>query len=95
MKPKPVCNRELDQQQQSMKRQFDRAHGAKEKLFQPKDKVYASVFKGKNKFKWIPGEVIERVGNVIYNVLLSDGKLIRAHANQLRKRSHHRVSCSC
>lgn len=88
MKPKPVCNRELDQQQQSMKRQFDRAHGAKEKLFQPKDKVYASVFKGKNKFKWIPGEVIERVGNVIYNVLLSDGKLIRAHANQLRKRSH-------
>lgn len=50
--------------------------------------VYARMHAGNN-FCWKPGQVVERVGNVIYNVLIHGGKLIRAHVNQLRK--NHRL----
>ncbi|XP_037927890.1 uncharacterized protein K02A2.6-like [Teleopsis dalmanni] len=40
------------------------------------------------------GKIIERIGNVIYNVRLQNGKLIRAHANQTRYRKDHKNELS-
>ncbi|XP_062704639.1 uncharacterized protein K02A2.6-like [Aedes albopictus] len=60
-------------------RQFNEKHGAKEKNFEVQDKVYAQVHQGNN-WSWVAGEIVERVGRVMYNVWL------RSHSNQLRKR---------
>ncbi|XP_055604854.1 uncharacterized protein K02A2.6-like [Uranotaenia lowii] len=53
-------------------------------------KVYIKVYKNSNKWKWVPGEIIEEIGNVNFNVLLDiqvgRRKLIRTHLNQLRPR---------
>ncbi|XP_039450654.1 uncharacterized protein K02A2.6-like [Culex pipiens pallens] len=66
--------------------QFDRKHGAKAKIFEPKYGVFAKVHHG-NEWSWVPGEVVERIGTVMYNVWLPDRQqLIRSHSNQLRKR---------
>lgn len=67
-------------------RQFNEKHGAKEKSFDVQDKVYAQVHQGNN-WSWIAGEIVERVGRVMYNVWLPERqRLIRSHSNQLRKR---------
>ncbi|XP_053687313.1 uncharacterized protein K02A2.6-like [Sabethes cyaneus] len=67
-------------------KQFDAKHGAKSKSFDVKSKVYAQVHSG-NKCNWIPGEIVERVGRVMYNVWLPElQRLIRSHSNQLRTR---------
>ena len=42
-------------------RQFNAKHEAKEKSFEPKEKVYAQVHHGIN-WSWIAGEVVERIG---------------------------------
>lgn len=68
-----------------MEKQFNQKHGAKQRSFSEKDTVYARVYIGNNKFKWELGPLIESVGNVMYNVLLNNGKLIRTHANKLQK----------
>ncbi|XP_055603971.1 uncharacterized protein K02A2.6-like [Uranotaenia lowii] len=57
----------------------------------PKDTlVYAKVYNSANKWSWVPGTIIESIGNVNFNVLLSyhhgRKKLIRAHLNQIRPR---------
>lgn len=50
------------------------------------DKVYAQVHQGNN-WSWVAGEIVERVGRVMYNVWLPERqRLIRSHSNQLRKR---------
>lgn len=55
--------------------------------FATNDPVYAQVHRV-NSWKWLPGTIIERVGKVMYNVLLEDGnRLIRSHCNQLRRRN--------
>ncbi|XP_055603886.1 uncharacterized protein LOC129752121 [Uranotaenia lowii] len=52
--------------------------------------VFAKVYKNANKWSWIPGTVIEPIGKVNFNILLSyehgRKKLIRSHLNQLRLR---------
>ncbi|XP_055584891.1 uncharacterized protein K02A2.6-like [Uranotaenia lowii] len=53
--------------------------------FERKQLVYAKVY-ANNKWTWEPGEVLEKVGHVIYNVWVNDRKLIRSHINQLRQR---------
>ncbi|XP_038116866.1 uncharacterized protein K02A2.6-like [Culex quinquefasciatus] len=66
--------------------QFNAKHGAKEKSFVVRDKVYAQVHQGNN-WSWVAGEVIECVGRVMYNVWLPERqRLIRSHSNQLRPR---------
>ncbi|XP_062541369.1 uncharacterized protein K02A2.6-like [Armigeres subalbatus] len=64
--------------------QYNRKHGAKIINYCPKDLVWAKVYKN-NRWKWEAGQVLERVGSVVYNVWLQ-GKniLIRSHCNQLR-----------
>ena len=58
--------------------QFNKKHGAKYRQCNVKQRVYASCF-SHNKFKWLPGLIIERIGSVNYNVLLDCGKLVRKH----------------
>lgn len=66
--------------------QFNRKHGAKPKSFDVKDKVYAKLHRGNN-WSWIAGEIVERIGTVLYNVWVSDRQqLMRCHSNQLRNR---------
>ncbi|XP_036341085.1 uncharacterized protein K02A2.6-like, partial [Rhagoletis pomonella] len=88
LKPKALRDTqfELVHQKHRMKQQFDRKHGAKQKSFCSEDTVYACVHTNNNSFQWMPRKVVERVGKVMYNVLLDNQKLIRAHANQLRQR---------
>lgn len=71
-----------------MENQYNRKHGTRNRSFNHGDLVYAKNFKG-NKSYWVPGEIIERVGNVIYNTLIEvDDRhiLVRAHTDQLRSR---------
>lgn len=66
--------------------QFNRKHGAKPKSFDVKDKVYAKLHRGNN-WSWIAGEIVERIGTVLYNVWVPDRQqLMRCHSNQLRNR---------
>jgi hypothetical protein len=65
--------------------QFNKRHGAKERKFRKGEKVAVKRFFN-NKSHWRDAIIIEKVGNVLYNVLISKTrKLIRAHANQIRK----------
>lgn len=74
--------------------QFDEKHGAKKKSFDVQDQVYAQVHQG-NDWNWVPGVVVERVGQVMYNVWLPERqRLIRSHSNQLRKRYESEASKS-
>ncbi|XP_054746122.1 uncharacterized protein K02A2.6-like [Anastrepha obliqua] len=71
--------------QLKMKNQFNRKHGAKQKHYEIQDVVFISVHKSKDSFKWMKGTVAERMGKVLYNIRLQNGKIIRCHANQMRK----------
>ncbi|XP_049301295.1 uncharacterized protein K02A2.6-like [Anopheles funestus] len=50
------------------------------------DLVYAKLY-ARNGWKWIPGRVISKCGNVMYSVMTNDQKIIRSHINQLRRRT--------
>ncbi|XP_055623294.1 uncharacterized protein K02A2.6-like [Toxorhynchites rutilus septentrionalis] len=50
------------------------------------DPVYAKVFT-RNSWKWVPGTVLQRLGDVIYNVWLEGDQLQRSHINELRGRT--------
>lgn len=53
--------------------------------------VYAKVHSSNEVWKWMPGVVIERIGNVNYNILLDHQigrrKVLRSHIDQLKIRS--------
>ena len=36
--------------------------------------------------KWLPGNIVETEGSVMYQIQLSDGRMVRRHADQLRSR---------
>ena len=40
----------------------------------------------RNRWTWLPGIVLERIGKVMYNVRLDNGKLERSHVNQIQSR---------
>ncbi|XP_055589501.1 uncharacterized protein K02A2.6-like [Uranotaenia lowii] len=66
--------------------QFNRKHGAKARSYERQDLVWAKVYEN-NSWCWEPGQILERVGNVIYNVWHPQkSKLIRSHCNQMRQR---------
>ncbi|XP_055921606.1 uncharacterized protein K02A2.6-like [Eupeodes corollae] len=75
-----------DKNQTTMSKQFNRKFGTKSISFNSQDLVYVSIHTNNNNFQWQPGQIIERFGKVMYNVLMQSGRLIRAHANQLRIR---------
>ncbi|XP_055605159.1 uncharacterized protein K02A2.6-like [Uranotaenia lowii] len=66
--------------------QFNRKHGTKALNYDVKDLVWTKVHRN-NTWSWEPGQILERIGRVIYNVWLSEKRnLVRSHTNQLRKR---------
>ncbi|XP_053699240.1 uncharacterized protein K02A2.6-like [Sabethes cyaneus] len=52
------------------------------------DYVYTKIFI-KNQWHWTSGKILERVGHVMYNVLVNDRKLVRSHINQIRDCNTH------
>ena len=71
----------IDKQQQQ--KNFHAAH-CRERIFSEGEKVFVkNNLKGK---KWIPGSIIKQTGPVSFKVTLQDGKTIRCHEDQLRKR---------
>ncbi|XP_055642439.1 uncharacterized protein K02A2.6-like [Toxorhynchites rutilus septentrionalis] len=57
-----------------------------QKGFKKNDTVYAKVF-SKNRWKWVPGIIIERIGQVMYNVWVEHRNMLRSHLIQLRSRT--------
>ena len=66
----------------AMERAFNEKHGAKERIFSKGERIAARTGRDGD---WKTGIVIERIGNVMYNVYLDDGRLRRFHANQMRR----------
>nr|XP_049464993.1 uncharacterized protein K02A2.6-like [Anopheles coluzzii] len=54
--------------------------------FMPGDAVLTKVY-GRNSWRWISAEVISKLGNVMYQLKGSDGRMLRRHQNQMRKRA--------
>lgn len=67
-----------------MEMDFNLKHGAKQRIFEPKQRVFVRDFRG-GKTIWSPGEIIERIGSVIYTIGC-DGMVWRRHTNQIRAR---------
>lgn len=74
--PPPPAPAEVDDK---MEEDYNRKHGATQRHFKEGDGV---IYKNANT-KWRQGRVIEQVGKVMYTVLV-EGRVIRAHANQIR-----------
>lgn len=53
--------------------------------FNVNDLVYVKIY-AKNAWSWIPGKIVEQVGQVMFNVLTEKRRLVRSHLNQLRSR---------
>ncbi|XP_055632916.1 uncharacterized protein K02A2.6-like [Toxorhynchites rutilus septentrionalis] len=74
---RPSSKPEIHPQHQPVKRSF--LAGAR---------VYAKVYSANDKWKWMPGVVLEAIGNVNYNILLDcqvgRRKVLRSHIDQLR-----------
>ena len=63
-------------------------YNAKQRSFQPGDLIYAKHF-DRNKSYWVPGKILDKVGNVVYNTLIKVGNRtikVRSHTDQLRLR---------
>nr|XP_049464977.1 uncharacterized protein K02A2.6-like [Anopheles coluzzii] len=53
--------------------------------FHRSDTVWAKYFSN-NSWKWIPGEIVRSCGRVMFEIVAEDGRLLRRHVNQLRRR---------
>ncbi|XP_055622890.1 uncharacterized protein K02A2.6-like [Toxorhynchites rutilus septentrionalis] len=82
LKPCPPSPTLVNEKQNS---QFNRRHCAMKRTFDAEEMVFAQVHY-RNTTEWVPGQIIERKGNVNYTMLLENGRLIRAHTNQIRQR---------
>lgn len=70
--------------QNRMKFQYDSRNAARAKTFELGQYVYVRVQKG-NVWSWEHGEVIKRLGEVLYEVQVGS-RVQRTHVNQLRKK---------
>ena len=82
---KPSEGRKARQSQEQQKRGHD-AH-AISRSFAIGDSVYARNY-GPGP-KWLPGQLVESEGSMMFQLQLADGRVIRRHADQLR--SHARI----
>jgi hypothetical protein len=67
-----------------MEHQFNRRHGAVERIFNGGDPVYVRY---RHAHDWMAGSVAKRIGGRLYDVTLANGATRRFHANQMRPRS--------
>ncbi|XP_058822868.1 uncharacterized protein K02A2.6-like [Topomyia yanbarensis] len=56
------------------------------RFFNRNDPVFAKVY-ARNSWKWSPGVIVERIGDVMYNIWVEDRRMLRSHINQLRSRT--------
>ncbi|EYC32661.1 hypothetical protein Y032_0002g1028 [Ancylostoma ceylanicum] len=77
----------------TMERQFNRHHGARRRTFKRGDPVLVNNYQGQQ--SWTNGQVLRRLGRVLYEVRVAKEAWIR-HAYQLRMRfgeeSHNRLN---
>lgn len=69
-----------------MEQQFNSHHGARWKEFEQGTEVYFKLHKTTDSWSWEPAIVTKRIGAVNYEVKISNGRLIKAHTNQLKLR---------
>lgn len=84
---KPHCATPITRNEK-MEKQYNAQHGAKWKEFQIGDLVYFKHYSG-NQRKWLPAVITMKQGAVNYTVKAetpSGERLIKVHANQLKKR---------
>ena len=65
-----------------MEAQYNRRHGARLRVFEGGEGVRVRL---RPNGKWIKAKIAERVGSVLYNIFLENGKPLRVHTNQLQK----------
>ncbi|XP_055634261.1 uncharacterized protein K02A2.6-like [Toxorhynchites rutilus septentrionalis] len=72
----------------SPKPEFHPQHQPVKRSFLAGARVYSKVYSANEKWKWMPGVVLEAIGNVNYNILLDcqvgRRKVLRSHIDQLR-----------
>lgn len=74
LRPPTPCQQDQEQQP------------GKHRSFNRNDLVYVKIY-SRNAWSWVPGTVVEKLGQVMYNVWADDRRLVRSHVNQLRGRS--------
>lgn len=77
--------KEARERNEKMENQFNKHHKAVPKDFQIGDEVFVKVFSNNKKWHWVPAEVFSKKGNVNYEVVTNERKVL-AHANHLKKR---------
>ncbi|XP_053685985.1 uncharacterized protein K02A2.6-like [Sabethes cyaneus] len=83
LKPPTSYHKQAESKQED---QFNRKHGTKARNYDAKDLVWNKVYRN-NTWSWEPGQILKRIGRVIYNVWLPGKRdLVRSHANQLKRR---------
>lgn len=82
----PIRNSQ-EEYREKMSAQFDSKHGAKPIEFMPGENVYLLNFRY-GKTNWLPGKIVEKIQNSpLYRIEVPQlGRLVRRHANQLRRR---------
>lgn len=77
---KPPAPRQ-DQRNTKLEESFNSRHGAKEPKFHAKEQVQ---FRLSSNHGWEPAVIVDGIGKVMYNIL-TNGRLLRVHANQLQR----------
>lgn len=80
----PSLKDRVVQQQQRQKSQHDRT--TRQRTFQQDDLVMVHGFNKDLKDHWLPGTVVSTSGEHSYEIKLTDGKIVRRHADHIRKR---------
>ena len=80
----PSLKDRVSQQQHRQKSQHDRT--TQQRTFQQNDSVMVRGFNKGPKGNWLPGTVVSTSGEHSYNIKLSDGKIVRRHADHIRNR---------
>lgn len=68
----------------TMAKQFDHHHGAKWKEFFIESDVYYQLHNSSASWQWVPAKIIKKIGKVNYEIKLASGRIVKAHANQLK-----------
>ena len=80
---RPNLERQVEAKLLGQKENYDKR--ARERTFTETDRVYVRNF-GRGE-TWLPGDIVQTLGPVSFQVRLTDGRLVRRHQNQIRKRT--------
>ena len=80
---RPNLERQVETKLLGQKENYDKR--ARERTFAETDRVYMRNF-GRGE-TWLAGNIVQTLGPVSFQVRLTDGRLVRHHQNQIRKRT--------